>query len=146
MPGIQGLRVHAVNGEVEPLVARLTTLGFKVYLIQGYKISDKKSFFQEISLALELPEYFEHNWDGLDDVFGELRYRSHRNIAIVWKDADQTFMKDAQILLEAVCVFDNFATYFNIPTKDGSEQVQLEVFLLGHESGFRVQLDLADAE
>jgi RNAse (barnase) inhibitor barstar len=131
-PGLRGLYIHAVDIKIEPLEAALSARDFKVYMIDGSKISDKKTFFNETAQTFDFPDYFSYGWDGFDDCFSEVELGPERKFAIVWQDADQTLSADVQTFLEAVCTFYNFAIGLRTCDKAEGESIQLEVFLVGH--------------
>ncbi len=137
--GAQG--IHAVDVEAEELRATLGRLGFRVYTIEGSAIADKATLFAEMARALDLPA-LEHSWDELVERFGEIALREERRVALVWKDADRTFSADAQILMEAVCTLRGLALRLAAYAPAEREPVQMEVFLLGHGSGFRGRAEL----
>ena len=140
-PGLRGLYIHAVDVESKLLEEVLSACGFKVYVIDGIKVSDKRTFFDEAARVFSFPDYFGYGWDGFDDCFSEMRLRPDRRVAIVWKYADQTLSADTQTFLEAVCILRDFAVGLST-YEDGNETIQMEVFLLGHGKGFNVQLQL----
>jgi RNAse (barnase) inhibitor barstar len=144
-PGLQGDRIHIVNVAAELLAKALLTLGFKIYTIDGSKISDEKSFFDEAARALEFPTYFGRNWNAWSDCLGDFgRFLSVNKVAIIWEHADRTLTADTQIFLEAVCDLSNLALSAALNPMQHSEVTskQIEVFLLGQGEGFNVQLAL----
>jgi Barstar (barnase inhibitor) len=46
--------------------------GTKVYVLDGDRIIDSTSLFQEFATVMQFPEYFGHNWDALKDCLTEL--------------------------------------------------------------------------
>ncbi len=74
-----------LNGDVYPSVylldVALTTKeierlkqdkGTKVFVLDGDRIVDSPSLFQEFATVIQFPEYFGHNWDALKDCLTEL--------------------------------------------------------------------------
>jgi RNAse (barnase) inhibitor barstar len=74
-----------LNGDVYPSVYLLDVAltikeierlkqdkGTKVYVLDGNRIVDSTSLFQEFATAMQFPEYFGHNWDALKDCLTEL--------------------------------------------------------------------------
>ncbi len=46
--------------------------GTKVFVLDGDRIVDSPSLFQEFATEFQFPEYFGHNWDALKDCLTEL--------------------------------------------------------------------------
>jgi hypothetical protein len=74
-----------LNGDVYPSVYLLDVAltikeierlkqdkGTKVYVLDGDRIVDSPSLFQEFATVMQFPEYFGHNWDALKDCLTEL--------------------------------------------------------------------------
>jgi RNAse (barnase) inhibitor barstar len=74
-----------LNGDVYPSVYLLDVAltvkeiarlkqdeGTKVFEIDGDRIVDSTSLFQEFATVMQFPEYFGHNWDALKDCLTEL--------------------------------------------------------------------------
>jgi RNAse (barnase) inhibitor barstar len=74
-----------LNGDVYPSVYLLDVAlnvkeiarlqqdkGTKVFTIDGDRIVDSISLFQEFAAVMQFPEYFGHNWDALQDCLTEL--------------------------------------------------------------------------
>jgi RNAse (barnase) inhibitor barstar len=139
-PGLRGDRIHVVNVETEAITKELSSLSFKVYMIDGSKISDENSFFDEVAQALEFPEHFGHNWAAWNDCLGDFGSLAPKRVAIVWKHADETFAVDAQTFLQAVCDLENLAMWSALhPTDQTGKEIepkQIEIFFLGDGEGF----------
>jgi RNAse (barnase) inhibitor barstar len=136
-PKLRGQCVHVVSQDMETLNATLTQLGFRVYVIEGSKISNAATFFAEVRRVFGLSQFCT-NWDAFDDFFSELRFLPEQHIAIVWKEADQTLMVDVQVFIDAICALDTFALAFRTPKSDTENNVlQMEVFLVGQIKGFQ---------
>lgn len=142
-PGLRGNRIHVLDAAVEQsLRTALSARGFELYTIDGSKILDESTFFDEASRALGFPAYFGRNWDALIDCLGDFEHRSARRVVIVWKEADQTLAADAQTFLDAVRLFDVVAADLGTHREDGSEPLQMEMFILGRGKGFSIALKL----
>lgn len=139
--GLRGFHIHVVDVSVEVLMTALSALDFKLYRIDGSKILDERTFFTEVAQVFDFPAYFGHNWDALNDCWGDIDFSAQR-IAIVWEYADQTLSADVQTFLEAVCTFYDFAVGLGTYDEDESKIIQMEVFLVGHGRGFNVKLNL----
>jgi len=145
-PGLPGQQIHAADISSEMLIAALLARGFKVYMIEGSKIANERTFFEEVARVLEFPGYFGYSWASWDDCLGDFGHLAPRRVAIIWKDADQTFATDAQTFIQAVCDLQDLAISFSLRPmrhpEEGVELKQIELFLLGQSKGFaRVELE-----
>ncbi len=135
----KGQWLHVVKSPLDPLVATLKENGFTVFVIDGALISDSKSFFQHVKRVLDFPDYFGENWDAWDECLADFQMSLAGPTAIVWKDADKSFMSDAKVLVQAVIDLYNLArsagNVSNVPPH------QVEIFLLGNMEGFKNGLD-----
>ena len=131
MPWMRGDIVHAVNTRDEPKVrAGLEEAGFRIVTVEGASVKGALSLFDEFARVLDLPAHFGRNWDGLADVLGE-GWETAGPLAVVWRDADQSFASDAQSFLDAVRLMSDTAADVGMLDEDGSVGAQVEVFLLG---------------
>jgi RNAse (barnase) inhibitor barstar len=132
IPGLRGQTIHATESETESLFDVLSRLEFKIYIIDGSKIVDEKSFFAEVAHVFAFPSYFGHGWASWDDCLGDFGSLAPLRTAIIWKHADHTFIADAQTFLQAVCDLNGLAIHLALyPTQDptaGIEAKQLELF------------------
>jgi RNAse (barnase) inhibitor barstar len=137
LPGLRGQRLHvADSGHEERIASVLRMTGFDLRVLDGSRICDEPSFFEEAERGLRLPEHFGRNWDALNDCLGDWHDGDERRIAILWRDADQSLAADAQTVFRAVLAFDAAAQ--PPPAGSGGEPpLQLEVFLFGDVPGFR---------
>lgn len=137
LPGLRGQRVHVTeSGHEERIASVLRMTGFDIRILDGHRIRDEQSFFDEAERGLRLPTWFGRNWDALDDCLGDWHDGDERRIAILWRDADRSLARDAQTVLRAVAALDAAAM---APPAAGAGPVplQLEVFLFGDVPGFR---------
>jgi RNAse (barnase) inhibitor barstar len=109
----------------------LAAHGFEIYQLDGSRITDMSTFFQEAAQALQFPAYFGHNWDAFIECLGEFEDRPARRVAIVWRRADHTQRKNLGLLLEAVYWFLTVARDLGTYRADGAAPTQLELFLAG---------------
>ncbi len=134
IPGLRGQTIHAMEYETGLLYTTLTRLEFKVYVIDGSKIIDEKSFFAEVAHVLAFPSYFGHGWASWDDCLGDFGSLASKRTAIIWEHADQTFAADPQTFLQAVCDLNGLAIHVALnPAQNpagGNDPKQLEIFLL----------------
>jgi RNAse (barnase) inhibitor barstar len=129
--GVTGRRVHAVRAEREPeLRDALAAAGFRVFVVDGARVTSPETLFDALGAALGLPSSFGRNWDALIDALGDFTLKAGR-LAILWRDADQTLGHHVQTVLETVLILD--AAAVDAAEDDGT---QLETFLLGTGAGF----------
>jgi RNAse (barnase) inhibitor barstar len=113
------------------LRAKLIEVGFRLAVVDGARIVDDASFFEQIRPALGLPEFFGDNWDAYNDSLWGLC----GSLAVLWRDCDRSFAGDAQTLFSAVMGLMDAGLE---PARDpGQETFRLAVFLLGSGPGFR---------
>ena len=143
LPGLLGWKVHVMNASVESLSSVLAVHNFQVYILEGSRISDYDSFFDEAGQVFGFQEGSGHNWNAWNDSFNStFTDYSIGRLAIVWNDADQSFLSDPQLFVDCVCELRDTAMYqAEHPTPDpphGSGQwITVEVFLLGKGAGFK---------
>lgn len=131
LPGLRGLILHVFEAADEPRVrAVLESARFDVRVIEGARVVDEDSFFEQVRVTLPLRDY-DDNWDAFNDGMCDLCGR----VAVLWRDADQTFAHDAQTLLLGLQGLWDAALE---PARDhGQEPLQLEVFVFGVAAGFK---------
>ncbi len=112
----------------------LEAASFKVFFIEGARISDKATFFEESARALEFPSWFGHNWDAFVDLLSDVGEGLER-IGVIWREADRLLLADTQVFLDAVLCLGRWAEDLS----DHDEPVQVEVFLLGQSPGFETK-------
>jgi RNAse (barnase) inhibitor barstar len=96
-----------LNGDVYPSVYLLDVAltikeierlkqdkGTKVYVLDGNRIVDSTSLFQEFATAMQFPEYFGHNWDALKDCLTELDGHEVDRYIITIDKLDRFITKD----------------------------------------------------
>jgi RNAse (barnase) inhibitor barstar len=133
IPGLRGTAVHVLPARREAEVKKaLSKSGFAVHVLEGRSVTDEASFFRQVTRAFRLPPHFGRNWDALRDVLGDLADAKSRQVALLWRDVDQSLAADAQTVLDALLSFARAAEDL------GSERppTQLEVFLLGEGPAF----------
>jgi RNAse (barnase) inhibitor barstar len=138
LPGLRGRRLHVTeSGREERIASVLRMTGFDIRVLDGYRIRDEPSFFDEAERGLRLPTHFGRNWDALNDCLGDWHDGDERRIAIFWRDADRSLARDAQTVFRAVLAFDAAALSPAASAAEGVAPLQLEVFLFGDVPGFR---------
>ena len=133
LPGLRGIVVHAVAAADEPRVRQvLTAVDFELRVLEGARIVDETSFFEQIAQVFVLPDGFGDNWETFADTLCDL----HGHIAVVWRDADRTFAGDAQVLLTALQEFASAAEEPLFVPDAERKELQLAIFLFGAGPGF----------
>ena len=61
--------------------------GFLVRQIQGKKCTTPSGVFDEFSRALAFPDYFGHNWDGLEECLADLEWLPAKGYTVLVTDA-----------------------------------------------------------
>ncbi len=132
LPGLRGTILHVVHAMDEARVrAKLTEAGYRLAVLDGARIVDEASFFQQVAPALGLPEFFGGNWDAYNDSLWGLC----GSLAVLWRDCDRSFEGDAQTLFSAVMGLMDAGLE---PARErGEETFRLAVFLFGSGPGFR---------
>lgn len=69
--------------DLEPHVEALQRDGADVRVVRPAQ--DKAAVLEAFATALELPEWFGHNWDALLDALREAEGRQGRRLEIVWQ-------------------------------------------------------------
>jgi RNAse (barnase) inhibitor barstar len=69
----------------------------KLATIDGAKAQTIKAFYTEIEKALELPDYFAHNLDSLDEMINDLEWIENENVAIVFRNSDQLLIAEKKV-------------------------------------------------
>lgn len=71
----------------------LAGFGYEVDIVDLGEVTDKQKLMSRMAAALDLPGWFGHNWDALDDALGDRYSRSARVLvlnhyeALIWADA-----------------------------------------------------------
>jgi hypothetical protein len=79
--------------------------GFVVRQIQGKKCATPSGVFGEFSRALAFPDYFGHNWDGLEECLADLEWLPAKGYVVIVNDAQCMLPDDEeeyQTLLEVL--------------------------------------------
>jgi RNAse (barnase) inhibitor barstar len=110
-------------------VSGLRASSFEIYQIEGARISDELSFYEELQRSLSFPEHFGKNLDALRDCIGDLPARIGPKAALLWIDADRMWRTVPVLFLEAV--FRLFAIM------EATDPGQIELVLFGRDPGFQ---------
>lgn len=145
-PGLRGYLIHTLSIASDVLEMALSKRGFTIYVVDGSRISDERTFFSEVARALRFPDYFGHNWDAWSESLGDLSGQIPGRVGIIWRDADKTFSADPQTFLQAASDLYCFASTAQLrPTlhpEEGNEPRQVEIFFLGEASGFTTEVQV----
>ena len=141
IPGLHTDRwLHVVNSPLLPLVNVLSENNFSVFIIDGSKIIDSKSLFEEAKNVFEFPDYFGENWNAWTDCLGDFEVSLNQSTAIIWDNADKSLMSDVYTFIQAVFDLYNMAINAGF-ARIRSEPCQVEVFLVGNSEGFKNVFD-----
>ncbi len=61
---------------------------YQLATIDGAKAQTLPTFYSEIEKVLDLPDYFAHNLDSLDEMMNDLEWIENENIALVFRNTD----------------------------------------------------------
>jgi len=122
----EGFLIHVISGKLEQIQKQLKINYFKILIINGAKIKDKQTFFDEFSKSLNFPNYFGNNWDAWDECLWDFVNDLHDDkAAIIWDQFDRSFIADPQTCLQGICDLREIAWKISTEKKD------LEIFLIG---------------
>lgn len=68
--------------------------GFALRLIQGTKCRTPSDLFSEFARALDFPDYFGHNWDGLEECLADLEWLPAKGYILLITDAHAVLPDD----------------------------------------------------
>ena len=123
------------------LYGALSSLGFKIFNIEGTSINSEENFFSEISKVLKFPDYFGKNWDAFHDCFGDFVSIEKGPVALIWRDATSTLKNSLKTFLKiAYEVLSGIADVRSYQDVD-IEPVQVELFILGKGKDFVSSVD-----
>ncbi len=91
-----------LSGAIEPGVYRLPArtpaeavrravapAGWRVFVIEGDKVSDKGTFLSEAARAMDFPSYFGKNWDAFEDSLNDLEWAPAKGYVILYPHAER---------------------------------------------------------
>lgn len=67
--------------------------GFSLTVVRGAKCKTSEGLFAEFARALSFPDYFGHNWDGLEECLADLEWLPARGYLVIVTDAEQVLTK-----------------------------------------------------
>jgi hypothetical protein len=83
------------NGKTPAAMVKPPT-GFLVRLIHGKKCGTAAGIFNEFARALEFPDYFGHNWDGLEECLADLEWLPAKGYVVLITDAHWVLPDDEE--------------------------------------------------
>jgi RNAse (barnase) inhibitor barstar len=139
MANVRGQHVHAVQADEASLERELRARGYQVYVMDGSRIVDERTFRREVTRTLGLPEYGADGWDAFRDVLFDVTVPVLAHQAVIWKDADLLFAADAQAFLDGFSQLYQWA-WATGTAGTGVSTTDRQLFLLGTGKGFGVRL------
>ncbi len=83
-PGVYRLRAHT---SAETIKRTVEPAGWRVFVLDGDKISDKASFLSQVAKAMNFPQYFGRNWDAFEDSLNDLEWAPAKGYVILYPHA-----------------------------------------------------------
>jgi RNAse (barnase) inhibitor barstar len=139
-PGIEGITLHTVRGDADAIIHTLQENNFVVYALDGEKITDKATFFEEAARVFGVPDYFGKGWASWGDYLDHLGNQAGQRTAVVWSHADKIIMADVHTFLQAVADLYGLATSIQLEwtlhPENNSPAKQFEIFIVGQTDNF----------
>jgi len=121
------------SGTEAPLVALLSTRGFRIHSLEGTTIISEEAFFREAARCFDFPAYAGLNWDAFNECLGEFLDEGPSRVAVIWRDSQQSAARSLPTFVAAVHMLLNASQ----AVRDEKLAVaQLAVFLVGDGEGF----------
>src|SRR3954470_22049455 len=114
-PGIYHLVSHA---SVPFLQREADKADWRLYALDGKKITDKKSFLAQIAREMEFPDYFGKNWDALNDCLTDMSWAQGHGYIVLFQAPGRMYKKSPQDLAVALDIFKTAIEFWqglNIP-------------------------------
>lgn len=70
--------------------------GFVLKLIKGARCKTPAALFAEFAKVMDLPEYFGHNWDALEECLADLEWMPAKGYVLLLTDAEQILPQDEE--------------------------------------------------
>ena len=129
--GVFWLMSPAPKEEISQQAAKIDAAYFH---IEGKKLHSKTQFLNHVATALSFPDYFDNNWDALEDCLTDFSWHDANGYIILFDDADQLHQYAAHD-------FDTVLEIFRAATNYWQEQKkQFLVLLRGKPVGTIEQL------
>jgi RNAse (barnase) inhibitor barstar len=137
IPWIGFPNIYLIDQDLEKeLSGALSSLGFKIFNIEGASINSEENFFLEVARVFKFPDYFGKNWDAFHDCFEDFVFTEKDPLALILTNGDsaiknslKTFMKITYELLSTAIELGSYQD-------DDIEPVQVELFILGKGKDF----------
>jgi len=91
---------------------------WRLYALDGKKITDKKTFLAQIAREMEFPDYFGKNWDALNDCLTDMPWSQGHGYIVLFQAPDRMYKKSPQDMAVALDVFKTAIEFWrglNIP-------------------------------
>ena len=142
IPWIGQPAIYLIDGASDSaLTSSLAKLGYFVRHIDGTKITDKRSMFEQFNDAFMFSQYAYavFNWDAFDESLEVLLQSLESPLAVLWHDAFAMMSTAPSDFLNSVryLVNESVPTTCNYPDEN---YVQFNIFFLGSGTGFRSHL------
>lgn len=114
-PGIYQFRSKA---SPDFLRAEADRQGWRLFVLDGSKISTKKTFLEKIARAIKFPSYFGMNWDALGDCLIDMEWSPGAGYILVFQSPERfisTSPDDWQVALDIFKTTTDFWQQHNIP-------------------------------
>lgn len=85
-PGVYRLPTHTSTKAVEQVVA---PAGWRVFVLDGKRVSDKATFLSEAAKTMHFPNYFGKNWDAFEDMLNDLEWAPAKGYVILYTHAER---------------------------------------------------------
>jgi RNAse (barnase) inhibitor barstar len=103
--------------------------------IDGAKTTTLKTFFEQIEKALQLPDYFGHNLDSLDELLNDLEWIENEDVALVVTNTEQWLAQEKKQtkLLDLLALLDATAEDWKwLDETDDLPHKNLKILLQSH--------------
>lgn len=92
---------------------------WRLYVLDGKKISDKKTFLAAIAQSMNFPDYFGKNWDALNDCLTDMSWAEPgKGYIVLFQAPERMYKKSPQDLAVALDIFKSAIEFWrgsNIP-------------------------------
>ncbi len=85
-PGVYRLPLHTSTEAVQHAVG---PAGWRVFVLDGSKVSDKATFLSEAAKVMNFPSYFGKNWDAFEDSLNDLEWAPAKGYVLLYPHANR---------------------------------------------------------
>jgi RNAse (barnase) inhibitor barstar len=121
LPWVGSGFIHRLPQNAFAAAGDLERLGFYVVLLDGTKITDRRSFHTQAAKAFAFPDDYAKTWDAFNECFGKKHLASR--VAVLWTAAEQLATNELRTFAEAVAMFHEHGR------KRAEQGIQLELFI-----------------